>query len=73
MHDGVDPADELVHADDLLQVLLCELQHLQDVQTKEIIPAVVIQVSSVKCDNGICFVKLLPASVIRTQDQNLTN
>ena len=46
MHDGVNSADELVHANNLLKVLLGELQHLQDVQTKEIIPAVrVIQES----------------------------
>ena len=38
VHDGVDPAYELVHADDLLQVLLRQLQYLQDVQPEEIIP-----------------------------------
>ena len=38
MHDGVDPANKLIHADDLLQVLLCQLQDLQDVQTKKIVP-----------------------------------
>ena len=38
MHDGVDPADELVHTCNLAQVLLCELKDLIDVQTDEIIP-----------------------------------
>ena len=38
VHDGVDPADELVHTCNLAQVLLCELKDLVDVQTDEIIP-----------------------------------
>lgn len=38
VHDGVDPADELIHTRDLAQMLLCELKDLVDVETNEIIP-----------------------------------
>lgn len=38
MYDRVDPANKLVHADNLLQVFLRELKHLQDVQTKKVVP-----------------------------------
>jgi len=39
VHDGVDPADKLIHTRDLAQVLLCELKDLVDVETDEIAPA----------------------------------
>lgn len=38
MHDGINPSYEFVNADNLLQVLFRQLQNVQNVQPKEIVP-----------------------------------